>query len=127
MRRRDGGQLAAVGPGRSKLWIVWPMSIVAPIVVAALLIPGRGHLNTANDALILVVVTVVISTFGTRMVSAMSAIVSAASFDFFLTRPYGSLRISRQSDLVTEVLFVVVALIVGELSRTESSASERSG
>jgi K+-sensing histidine kinase KdpD len=101
------------------------MSIVAPVVVAALLIPGRGHLNTANDALILVVVTVVISTFGTRLVSAVSAVVSAASFDFFLTRPYGSLRISRQSDLVTEVLFVVVALIVGELairSRQHQSA-----
>jgi K+-sensing histidine kinase KdpD len=59
------------------------------------------------------------------MVSAVSAIVSAASFDLFLTRPYGSLRISRQSDLVTEVLFVVVALIVGELairSRQHQSA-----
>ncbi len=115
-----------MGPGRSKLWIVWPMSIVAPIVVAALLIPGRGHLNAANDALILVVVTVVISTFGSRMAAAMCAIASGASFDFFLTRPYGSLRISRQSDLVTEVLFVVVALIVGELatrSRHHQSAA----
>jgi K+-sensing histidine kinase KdpD len=101
------------------------MAIVAPISVALLLIPGRGHLNTANDALILVVVTVVISTFGTRLVAAMSAFVSAASFDFFLTRPYGSLRISKQSDLVTELLFVVVALIVGELavrSRQHQSA-----
>jgi K+-sensing histidine kinase KdpD len=111
---------------RSRARIVCVVAVVAPITVAALLIPGRGHLNAANDALILVVVTVVISTFGTRMAAAVSAIVSGASFDFFLTRPYGSLRISKQSDLVTEVLFVVVAFIVGELavrSRQHQSAA----
>ena len=46
----------------------------------------------------------------------MAALVSAASFDFFLTRPYESFLISRQADLTTEVLFVVVGLLVGELA-----------
>ena len=41
---------------------------------------------------------------------------AAASFDFLLTRPYGSFRISRSADITTEVLFVVVGLLVGELA-----------
>ncbi|HVA09226.1 MAG TPA: DUF4118 domain-containing protein [Acidimicrobiales bacterium] len=41
---------------------------------------------------------------------------AAASFDFFLTRPYGSFRISRQADITTEILFVVVGQLVGELA-----------
>ena len=43
-------------------------------------------------------------------------LVAAASFDFLLTRPCGSFRISRQGDITTELLFVAVGLIVGELA-----------
>ena len=46
----------------------------------------------------------------------VAALVAAASFDFLLTRPYGSFRISRQADITTEILFVVVGLLVGELA-----------
>ena len=46
----------------------------------------------------------------------VAALVAAASFDFLLTRPYGSFRISRSADITTEVLFVVVGLLVGELA-----------
>jgi K+-sensing histidine kinase KdpD len=101
---------------RSRNRLVWLLAVTAPIAVAALLIPGRGHLSTANDALILVVVTVAISSYGSREAAAVTALMSAASFDFLLTRPYGSFRISRQADLTTEVLFVVVGLLVGELA-----------
>jgi K+-sensing histidine kinase KdpD len=86
------------------------------VAVAALLILGRGHLSSADDALVLVVVTVAIASSGHRGAAAMAALVSAASFDFFLTRPYGSFRISRQADLTTELLFIVVGLLVGELA-----------
>src|ERR1700677_1137239 len=48
--------------------------------------------------------------------AAPAPLVSAASFVFLLTRPYGLFRISRQADITTEVLFVVVGLLVGELA-----------
>jgi K+-sensing histidine kinase KdpD len=38
------------------------------------------------------------------------------SFDFFLTVPYLSFRISGNRDLTTEILFVVVGLLVGEMA-----------
>jgi K+-sensing histidine kinase KdpD len=96
--------------------LIWFMAIVLPIVVAVALIPSRGHLSAADDALILVVVTVAVASRGSRGGAALAALVSAASFDFLLTRPYGSFRISRQADITTEVLFVVVGLLVGELA-----------
>jgi K+-sensing histidine kinase KdpD len=96
-------------------WI-WLAAVVVPIAVALLLVPSRGHLGSADDALVLVVVTVAIASWGNRGAAALAAIVAAASFDFLLTRPYGSFRISQQGDITTEVLFVAVGLLVGELA-----------
>jgi K+-sensing histidine kinase KdpD len=97
-------------------WFVWLAALFVPVAVALLLVPSRGHLGPADDALVLVVVTVAIASRGNRGAAALAAIVSAASFDFLLTRPYGSFRISQQGDITTEVLFVAVGLLVGELA-----------
>ena len=94
----------------------WTVALGAPIVVALLLIPGRNHLDSADDALVLVVVTVAIASTGTRVRAFVTALVAAASFDFLLTRPYDSFRISRSADITTEILFVVVGLLVAELA-----------
>src|SRR5580698_10640529 len=96
-------------------WI-WFAAVFIPIGVALLLVPSRGHLGPADDALVLVVVTVAIASWGNRGAAAVAALVAAASFDFLLTRPYGSFRISRSADITTELLFVVVGLLVGELA-----------
>jgi K+-sensing histidine kinase KdpD len=102
--------------GRGRTAVIWSAAVAAPVAVAGLLVLGRGHLSTADDALILVVVTVAVASSGRRAAAALAALVSAASFDFFLTRPYESFLISKQADLTTELLFVVVGLLVGELA-----------
>jgi K+-sensing histidine kinase KdpD len=110
------------------LWI-WFAAVLVPIGVALLLVPSRGHLGPADDALVLVVVTVAIASWGSRGAAALAALVAAASFDFLLTRPYGSFRISRPGDITTEVLFVAVGLLVGELAargRQHQRAADRS-
>jgi hypothetical protein len=86
------------------------------LVASVALIPGRGRLNSADSALILVVVIVAVASTGRRAAAAVAALVSAVAFDFFLTRPFYSLRISRHSDLITELLLLVVGLAVGELA-----------
>jgi K+-sensing histidine kinase KdpD len=101
---------------RTRPWFIWLAALFVPIAVALLLVPSRGHLGPADDALVLVVVTVAIASRGNRGAAALAAIVSAASFDFLLTRPYGSFRISQRGDITTEVLFVAVGLLVGELA-----------
>jgi K+-sensing histidine kinase KdpD len=111
-RRRAG----SLWPDRMRRVGPWLAAFVVPITVALLLVPSRGHLGAADDALVLVVVTVAIASWGHRVAAAVAALVAAASFDFLLTRPYGSFRISRQSDITTEFLFVAVGLLVGELA-----------
>jgi K+-sensing histidine kinase KdpD len=106
--------LAAVLASRRRL--IWAVAVVAPVATALALIPGRGHLSVADDALILIVVTVAVASSGNRGAAALAALVSALAFDFFLTRPYQSLRINHQADLTTELLFVLVGLLVGELA-----------
>jgi K+-sensing histidine kinase KdpD len=110
------------GPGdrvgrwmRSPL-VNWVIPVVAPLAAASLLIPSRGHLDSADDALILVLVTVAVALRGHRAAAALCALLAALSFDFFLTVPYQSLRISGNRDLTTEILFLVVGLLVGELA-----------
>ena len=46
----------------------------------------------------------------------VAALTAALSFDFFLTRPYYSFRITRHQDLITELLLLVLGIAVGELA-----------
>jgi K+-sensing histidine kinase KdpD len=101
--------------GWNRIWI-WIASVAGPVAAALLLMPSRSHLGAADDALVLVVVVVAIASWGHRAAAVTASLVAAASFDFLLTRPYGSFRISRQSDITTEILFVAVGLLVGGLA-----------
>ena len=69
----------------------------------------------ANVALVFVVLVVLAAAFGGRWVGATAAIVSTLSFDFFFTRPYQSLSISKGDDVETTLLLLAVGLIVGEI------------
>ncbi len=91
-------------------------ALLAPIALSAVLITWRNSLDTADNALFLVVVIVAVASTGRRGAAAVAALVSALSFDFFLTRPYYSFRITRHQDLITETLLLVVGLAVGELA-----------
>ncbi len=92
------------------------VAVIAPILTALVLMPFRGVLDTADNALFLVVVIVAVASTGRRMAALLCAIASALSFDFFLTRPFYSFRISRHQDLITELLLLVVGITVGELA-----------
>jgi len=108
--------VGSVGTWAGRRWVIWALAVVLPLVTALLLLPGRGHLSAADDALVLVVVTVVVASTGNRSAAAVSALVCAAAFDFFLTRPYQSFRISDGADVTTELLFVLVGLLVGDIA-----------
>lgn len=107
-RRSDGpdDSLVAAGIG---------VAALGPIVVASLLVLVRDHMARSNSALVFVVVVVVAAALGGRWTGVVAAVVSAISYDFFLTRPYGSLKIDSGEDIVATVLLLAVGLIVGEV------------
>ena len=102
----------------------WGVGGLAPIAVAALMVTVRGHLDTANMALVLTAVVVAVAAAFGRSAAAVAAITAAASFDFFLTRPYLSLAIDSRDDVETALLyFHAVGLFVGTVA---ARARERS-
>lgn len=91
-------------------------AVAGPVAMALLLVPWRHQLDTGDDALFLVVVIVAVASSGRRLAAAIAALVSALAFDFFLTLPYYSFRITNRDDLITELLLLVVGLAVGQLA-----------
>lgn len=103
---------------------------LAALALAALLLPLRDELANTSIALILVLPVLLGAVIGGAAGGAVSSLSATASFDFFFTRPYNSLTISRAQDLETALLLLVVGLLVGTVAahgRRASVAAERAG
>jgi K+-sensing histidine kinase KdpD len=120
MRRENGAGWSAPG---------YAVAVLAPVAVAALLVPLRDGLERANLALVLVVVVVLAAALGGRGAGALAAIVSVLAFDFFLTEPYLSMEIASADDIESASLLLVIGLVVGEIvvraRRTRGVARDR--
>jgi hypothetical protein len=88
---------------------------LATLALAALLVPLRDHVASANLALALVLPVLLAALEGGRVAGVASAVVAAASFDFFLTKPYASLKIDDRNDIETMVVLAIVALVIAEV------------
>jgi hypothetical protein len=87
-----------------------------PIGAAAALIPLRDHAPATTVALTLALIVALLAAAGTRLTAALGALSAGIGFDLFHTKPYGSLAISRASDLETTALLIGVGLVVGQLA-----------
>jgi K+-sensing histidine kinase KdpD len=91
------------------------IGVFGALVIAALLVPFRDRLPNADMALALVVPVLLAAVFGGRLAGAITAIVSALTFDFVFTQPYLSLRISNKDDVWTFVFLLIVAMVAAEV------------
>jgi K+-sensing histidine kinase KdpD len=101
---------------------------LGPVVVASALVAIRNDIEHTTAVLILVVVVIVAAIAGGRAAGALGAIMAAVSFDFFLTRPYLSLRIASEADIETTIVLLAIGLLVGEIvvrARRHRSAAHR--
>jgi hypothetical protein len=96
------------------------------LLLAALLVPLREHVASANLALALVLPVLLAAVEGGRLAGVASAVVAAASFDFFLTKPYTSLKIDDRNDIETMVVLAIVALVIAEIGTRARLAHRRS-
>lgn len=95
-----------------QLWVA--IGGLVPIGVAAVLVVLRDHVLNANLALILMGVVVLVALAGGRAAGALAAVTATMSFDFFLTEPYLTLRITSEDDIETAVILMVVGVTVGQ-------------
>jgi hypothetical protein len=96
--------------------IAYAIGGLAPIVVAGAMVALRGDVDRANVALLLVLVVVGVAAFGGRGPAALCALISAASWEFFFTRPFYSLRIDSADDVETTVILLLIGLAVGQVA-----------
>lgn len=95
------------------------------LFVAAGLVGVRGEIANVNVALVLVLVILAAASFGGRVAGAMTGLVAATSFDFFHTRPYGVLKITRVDDLITTLLLLVAGLVMGAVVERSARFKDR--
>jgi hypothetical protein len=81
--------------------------------VAAALTGVRSEVHPEVVAVALAVIVAVAGQLGGRASGVTAALVAAASFDFFHTRPYLSLKIEDVTDILVTVLLLAVGLVVG--------------
>jgi hypothetical protein len=103
-------------------------AVLGPIAVAASLVSVRGELDATNVALALVLVVVAVAAVGGRGPAVAAAVTSAASFEFFFTKPYLSLRIHSGDDVATTLILMAIGLLVGQIvtwARRQRAAAAR--
>lgn len=95
------------------------------IVLGIALIPFREATTASNLSFAFVVLTICVAAFGGRGAAVATALVSALSLDFFLTRPYMSLRIQEHHDLVAFAGLTVCGLVAASLGSAQRIAALR--
>jgi K+-sensing histidine kinase KdpD len=107
------------------------VALVAPLALAAILVPFRGSFPNTDAALAMLLVVVGVAANGYRLAGYLAALSAAVWFDFLLTRPYERFTITRRADLETTILLLVIGVAVTELAvwgrRQQSAASRRAG
>ncbi len=105
--------------------------LVAPLALAALLVPFRGSFPNTDAALALILVVVAVAANGYRPAGILAAASAAVWFDFFLTRPYERFTIDGRADIETTALLLVIGVAVTEIAvwgrRQHAAASRRAG
>lgn len=91
-------------------------ALLLPVAGAAVLAQFRGAIPHTDAALILVAVVVAVAADGNRLAGLLAALGTAAWFDFFLTAPYESFRITGGGQLQTALLLLGVGAAVSELA-----------
>lgn len=98
-------------PRRS--WTPLVLSAALPVAAAAAWVPARDHLPNTDLALLLVLVIGAIGWMGGWIATIGASLAASIAFDVLDTRPYGTLAISRGSDILTALLLVVTGVLVG--------------
>jgi hypothetical protein len=101
---------------------------MAAIGLGGALMPVRGMTVASNFTFVFLALTIVVGEVGGRLPALATALVSALSLDFFLTRPYLHLEMHDKNDLVAFLGLAscgLLAAFLGSPRRERDSARAR--
>jgi K+-sensing histidine kinase KdpD len=117
------------GLSRDRLAVL--AGLLAPLALAAVLVPFRNSFPNTDAALAMILVVVAVAANGYRLAGVLAAVSAAVWFDFFLTQPYERFAITHRTDIETTVLLLVIGVAVTEIAvwgrRQYATASRRAG
>ena len=90
----------------------YALAVVGAAALTAGLLPLRGGLDLASDALLFLLLVVTAAILGGLGPALATGALGAVLLNFFFTQPYRTLRIHEASAVVAVVVFAVVALMV---------------
>lgn len=85
------------------------------ILLGVALIPLRESVIASNFTFPFIILTIVIAEFGGRPAAVTTALVSAMSLDFFLTKPYLRLTIQGKHDITAFLGLAACGLVAATL------------
>lgn len=92
------------------------IALALPAIATGIALPFRA-LILAENAALLYIVAVIVTAANTGMKPAMlSAFASFISLNYFFTQPYYSLLVLQPANILTLVMFVIAAILVGQLA-----------
>jgi hypothetical protein len=100
---------------------------LAAIILGMGLVPLRGVTTASNFTFVFLILTIVVAELGGRWAAVATALCSALSLDFFLTKPYLRLTIDEKHDVIAFVGLAVCGVVAAVLgsSRSERIASHK--
>lgn len=103
MQRNEDTLISAIGP-------------LAAIPLGIALIPLRGYTSASNFTYLFILLTILVAEYGGPKGAVATALCSALSLDFFLTRPYLSLTIMDKHDIIAFAGLTLCGILVAALS-----------
>jgi K+-sensing histidine kinase KdpD len=100
-----------------------PIGVFGSVALGVFLILFRELTSASNLAFVFLAWTIVIAELGGRPAALATAVASALSLNFFLTRPYLTLRIADQHDVIAFVALAACGLIAASFGRRRRASA----
>lgn len=96
---------------------------LAALLLGVGLMPFREFTSASNFTFLFLIITIVVAEFGGLWAALTTALVSALSLDFFLTKPYMRLEISDKHDIIAFLGLAICGLVAATLGARRKSQS----
>nr|WP_020551309.1 ATP-binding protein [Embleya scabrispora] len=93
----------------------WSVALLGPLIPAAVLVPMRGGVALPGDMLLFLALTVGVALFGGLWQAVATAVVGSLLLDYYLAAPTHTLKIAAPGNMLSLVVFVVIALAVASV------------
>ncbi len=100
---------------RRRTTIGWLLVLIGLPMFMVLTVPFRDSIDLSTELLLALVVVLAIAAIGGLFVGIVAAVVASLLVNWFYVPPYGTLTIGRTENLISLVVFIVVAVAVGAL------------